>query len=182
MMRSLWIALGLAGCLTAVRATTLQQLPLDEMAQKSTAIVRAKVVGSAGVLRGADVYTVYELQIEENWKSGGASIRRRVAVPGGMAGGWRQTVAGAPALQTGQEYVIFLWTGRSGLTQIMGLSQGLFDVRTNAAGDRMAMRAAAGEQMLDAAGRAVRDQAVSMKLSELKARVSHALSAERAAR
>lgn len=179
-MRSLLITLSLASALAPVRGTTLERLPLGEMTRKSTAIVRAKVVGSSGVLRGADVYTVYQIEVVERWKSGGTSSPMQVAVPGGVAGGLRQMVAGAPRLHMGEEYVMFLWTGRSGLTQLMGLSQGLFNVHNNVhkngAGDATAMRAAAGELMLDSSGHAVKDEAVSMKLSDLKAQVQRALS------
>ena len=45
-MRSLLITLSLASALAPVRGTTLERLPLAEMSQKSTAIVRARVVGS----------------------------------------------------------------------------------------------------------------------------------------
>jgi hypothetical protein len=178
-MRSLLITLSLASVLAPVRGTTLERLPIGEMIQKSAAIVRAKVVGSSGVLRGADVYTVYQIEIVERWKGSGESSPVHVAVPGGVAGGLRQMVAGAPSLHAGEEYVMFLWTSRSGLTQLIGLSQGLFKVQQGGAGDAAAMRAAAGELMLDASGRAVKDEAVSMKLSDLKAQVNRALSGEK---
>jgi hypothetical protein len=87
----------------------------------------------------------------------------------------RQVVPGAPTLRVGREYVLFLWTSRSGLTQLMGMSQGLFSVEHTTAGDLRASRSAAGEQMLDAAGQAVRDEALSVPLTELRARVSKAL-------
>jgi hypothetical protein len=179
MMRSLLITLGLASALAPVRGTTLERLPLDEMTRKSTAIVRAKVVGTSGILQGADVYTVYQIEIVENWKGAGKPNPERIAVPGGVAGGLRQMVAGAPSLRVGQEYVMFLWTSRSGLTQLIGLTQGLFNVRPGAAGDATAMRAAAGELMLDPTGHAVQDEAVSMKLSDLKAQVRRALSGDK---
>lgn len=157
-------------------ATTLEQLPLPEMAQKSTAIVHARVKASTGVLRGSDVYTVYQLDPIEIWKAPASGPPREVAVPGGIAGGLRQPVDGAPKLDAGREYVLFLWTGRNGLTQLIGLSQGLFDVRE----DRMVWRSPATERMLDSAGRpVVRDQAVSMKLGDLKAQVVRALAGGR---
>ena len=84
-MRSVLITLSLASVLAPVRGTTLERLPLDVMAEKSTAIVRARVVGSSGVLRGADVYTVYQIQVVEHWKGSGSPVQ--VAVPGGVAGG-----------------------------------------------------------------------------------------------
>lgn len=157
-------------------ATTIEQLPLPEMAQKSTAIVRARVKASTGVLRGSDVYTVYQLDPIEIWKAPASAAPTEVAVPGGIAGGLRQPVDGAPTLEAGREYVLFLWTGRNGLTQLIGLSQGLFDVRE----DMMVWRAPASERMLDSAGHPVlRDQAVSMKLGDLKAQVVRALAGGR---
>ena len=49
-----------------------------------------------------------------------------VVVPGGTANNLRQIYSGAPQLNVGGEFVLFLWTGPSGLNQIMGLTQGLF--------------------------------------------------------
>jgi hypothetical protein len=168
-----------AGAWAPAQATTLQQLSLGEMAQKATAIVRARVTGSVEVLRGTDVYTVYQLETLETVKSPNGIKPADVAVPGGVAGGMRQVVEGAPVLQAGREYVLFLWTGRSGLTQLMGMSQGLFSVEKTPAGDVIATRAAAGEQMLDGAGRAVRDETLSMPWVELKSKVMKTLLAGR---
>ena len=169
---------GLVAAIAAVlplAATTLQKLTLPEMARKSTAVVRARVMASAGVLRGTDVYTIYRLEPVEVWKAPTAGVPREVAVPGGVAGGLRQPVDGAPSLVEGREYVFFLWTSRTGLTQLIGLSQGLFDVRT-ADGVSTVWRGTASERMLDADGQPMRDEAVSMKLAELKAQVTSALS------
>src|ERR1043166_7988809 len=43
----------------AAPATTLQRLTMDEIIQKSTSIVRAKVLGSHSAWRGPDIYTWY---------------------------------------------------------------------------------------------------------------------------
>ena len=170
LMRPLAILVFFARAWVPAEATTLQQLSLGEMAEKATSIVRARVTGSRAVVRGADVYTLYRIEALETLKPGSAVSE--VAVPGGVAGGIRQVVAGAPALRAGQEYVLFLWTGRSGLTQLLGLSQGVFMVEHTASGDLRASRAAAGEQMLDAAGHAAQDQAVSMAWAEMRAKVT----------
>ncbi len=175
LMRLVAIFVFLACAGIPVRATILQQLTLDEMSRKSTSILRVRVTGSSDAVRGGDVFTFYKLETLETLKSGPAV--REVAVPGGVAGGMRQVVAGAPTLRPGQEYVLFLWTSRSGLTQVMGMSQGLFMVERPTTGDGLASRAPAGEQMLDAAGHAVRDESLSMPLTELKAKVSKALAA-----
>ena len=174
-MRALAISVFFAG-LTA-NATTLQQLTVEEMAQKSTAIVRAKLTGSNGIRYGTDVFTVYQFETLETVKRPNGPPPIEVGVPGGIAGGMRQVVAGAPVLRVGQEYILFLWTGRSGLAQVIGMSQGLFAVDRTTAGGSIATRGMAGERMLDGAGHAVRDEAVSMPWPELRAKVIHALKA-----
>jgi len=173
LMRFVAISVFLACAVIPVRATILQQLTLDEMARKSTSVVRVRVTGSIDVVRGGDVFTLYKFETLESLKPG--AMVREVAVPGGVAGGMRQVVAGAPTLRTGREYVLFLWTSRSGLTQLIGMSQGLFSVERSTTIDPRASRVASGEQMLDAAGRAVRDETLSMPLTELKTKVSKAL-------
>ncbi len=59
-----------------------------------------------------------------------------------MVNGVQQSFAGAPTLTAGQDYFLFLWTSKTGLTQVIGLSQGLFTVTTNSSGpvDRLARR------------------------------------------
>ncbi|MGH9557819.1 MAG: hypothetical protein ACRD30_01170, partial [Bryobacteraceae bacterium] len=121
-------------------------------------------------------YTYYRLQILENLKSSNPS-QVEVAVPGGAAGGIRQMAIGAPTLDSGQEYVIFLWTSRSGLTQIIGLSQGLFRAMQTESGDAVLVRPAAEDLMLDAAGKIVDDRAVSMRLADLRTEIQSALGA-----
>ena len=180
-MRTLSVALALAGMMIPVRATTLEKLPLDEMIQKSTSIVRAKVVDSYGAMLGQDIYTCYRLQVLENLKSA-TPQEVDVAVPGGVANGLRQMVAGAPTLNPGVEYIVFLWTSRSGLTQVIGLSQGLFsvipDLTNNAtAGNAIVVRPAATETMLDANGNVATDQTLRLLWSDLRARIQQQLGA-----
>src|SRR5580704_11820147 len=127
--RSMLLA-GLA-ILASAGATTLQKLSLDDMIQQSTGIVRAKVTGSRSALRGQNIYTYYRLHVLETARALEAAKVNpgqdiEVAVPGGSVNGVRQVAIGAPELNAGAEYVVFLWTGKSGLTQIIGLSQGLF--------------------------------------------------------
>jgi len=167
-----------AGLAPRAWATTLEQLTLDDMAQKSTAIVRARVIGSHAGTRGTNIYTYFQLQVIETWKSSGQTTGQattEVAVPGGVADGIRQSVTGAPELIAGQEYVLFLWTSRSGLTQVIGLSQGLFKLSEEGSGKAVAERPAASELMLDRSGLPVDDRAVSMPLQDLRTQVRRAL-------
>ena len=170
----------LIATLAPATATTLLQLGLPEMSQVSTAIARVRVTGANAVLRGTDVYTVYRFETLETLKKTSGEAVATVAVPGGTAAGIHQVVAGAPVLEAGREYVLFLWTSRSGLTQVVGLTQGLFIVESGASKQPRVLRGAADEQMLDASGRAVRPVPVDMPLAELKSQVARALGPSRA--
>ena len=160
-----------------VRGTTLEQMSLTEMILKSTAIVHAKVTGSYAALRGQDVYTHYQLQVSETLKPAGSLGNQAidVAVPGGSAQGLRQLVAGAPAIAVGGDYVFFLWTSRSGLTQVIGLSQGLYRMTQDSAGNAIVVRPATTELMLDKTGHAVTDQAQTLEWSEVRTQIRKTL-------
>ena len=175
-MRKHFIWLAVSTGLLPVHATVLQQLSLDDMIQKSTGIVRAKVAGSYAAFQGQDIYTHYQLQVLEGLK-GPSAQQIDVVVPGGSARGLRQAVAGAPTLTVGGEYVVFLWTSRSGMTQVIGLSQGLFRVAQDASGSTNLIRPAATETMLDKNGNPVTDQAVSLRWSDVRSRIQQQLGA-----
>jgi len=174
MYRFLTPILVLWACCSAA-AATLQQLSTDQMAQSATAIVRARVTGSSADFSGSTIYTHYKLQVSEVWKGSGAA---EVMLPGGVANGYRQSFPGVPVLQTGSEYVLFLWTSqKTGITHLLGFSQGLFSVVPQSDGSIQAIRPLIGEGMIDAKGRLVKDQAVQMNLADLKAEVSSAAGA-----
>ena len=167
-MRPSLLALWLISCIGLLQAATLERLSLDELIDQSSAIVRGRVTGSSATFTGSAIYTHYKVQVLQSWK-GAAQGTVDVAVPGGTANGLRQTFSGAPQLIAGKEYVLFLWTSKSGLTWITGLSQGLFDLPSNV----MAVRAASSEQMLDrATGRPVHEDRLEMQLRDLGAHIS----------
>jgi hypothetical protein len=183
-MRTSFLLLASLAMLPPAGATTLLRLSMDDMIQQSTSIVRAKVTAFHGAFRGRDIYTYYQLQILETVKSAGAptGTPTEIAVPGGVAAGVRQPVAGAPSLTVGAEYVLFLWTGRSGLTQVIGLSQGLFSVipdpSSNATpANSTVVRAAAVETMLDVNGNVATDQTLRLLWSDLRSHIQQRLGA-----
>ncbi len=158
-------------------AATLERLTLDEMIQQSTAIVRGRVSAAGSLQRGPLIYSRWRIQVAERWK-GPAGSEAEVLTPGGTFQGIRQSFSGVPALKEGAEYVFFLWTGRSGLTQIIGLSQGLFDLGRDSSGRLVVTRPASGETLLDPkSGAVVEDQPVRMRLSEMQGRIRSALAA-----
>jgi hypothetical protein len=90
-------------------------------------------------------------------------------VPGGVNGNIRQIGVGSPSLVQGQEYVFFLWTSRTGMTQVIGLTQGVFKLTQDPSGNTVLNRPAITDQMLDKSGKEVTDSAVTMKWSDLRA-------------
>jgi hypothetical protein len=154
----------------AASAVTLRQMSMDEMTASATAIVRARVTGSSASQIGPTIYMHYELTVTETWKGAAPG---EVLLPGGTVSGLRQSFPGVPQLSTGSEYVLFVWTSSStGITHIIGFSQGIFNVSQQADGSTQVSRPATAETMHDATGREVRDQAISMKLADMKTRVT----------
>ena len=172
--RRLFIVVALFG-VAQLQAATLVQLSMTDLIAKSTAIVHGIVQGSYTAFTGPVIFTHYRVQVAERWK-GAAGAAVDVAVPGGVEKGVRQTYEGAPLLQPGDECVLFLWTGKSGMTQIMGFSQGVFAVARDGSADPSATRSATHELMLDAVTHGqVNDQPVTMRLSELRSLVTGSL-------
>jgi hypothetical protein len=167
-------ALVLTFCWAPLQGATLERLSLDDMVEKSTSIVRAQVLGSSSRYHGQVIYTHYRVQPSEWYKGSAGALE--VSVPGGQLNGVRQEVTGAPVLAEGQEYVLFLWASPAGITHILGLTQGLFSLSGTTGSDPTVSRRPSRELMLDrATGRPVRDEHVSLKLSELRSRISGGL-------
>lgn len=163
-----------AAGLAPLAATTLQQLSLDDMIRLSTVIVHGKTQQTISAYRGSIIYTHYQVQVSETLK-GPTAGQLEIVEPGGAANQFQQAFAGAPTLAPGQDYVLFLWTSKSGMTQIIGLSQGLFVVTTDASGQVMVTRAASTERMVNASGQLVSDSQMQMLLSDLRSRIKKTL-------
>jgi hypothetical protein len=175
--RYVWLALLLVFGIRPLPSATLQQLTLDDMIAQSTAIVRGTVVDSWAALTGSVIYTHYKVQVSENFKGLGQSSVE-IVVAGGVVNNLSQNFSGSPTLNKGDQFVFFLWTSRAGLTQIMGLTQGLFAVAPDGSTDPMATRAATRELMLDPkTAQPVKDAVLSMRLSDLRSRIASTLQA-----
>jgi len=138
-------------------ATTLEKLSLEEMAAKSHIIVRATVLGQAATQRGTLVYTNYSIKVTEKLK-GDAGATLLV----------RQSFAGTPTMKSGAEYVVFIWKGKSGILHIIGLSQGLFDLKVNQAGEIVLTRGVIDAQLVDRTGKEVQSQSLELTLDRLR--------------
>jgi len=164
--------LAVLGTAAAVSASTVQLLSNDDLVARSTSIVRGKVLSESGMLRRSTIYTNYKFQVTEVLK-GTANAQIDVAVPGGVAQGLREIVSGAPRLQVGTEYVLFLWTSQSGLTQILGLAQGLFLSIQQADGTLLAVRPGGSDATLVdlKTGKKTADGGAQMAVSDIRNRV-----------
>lgn len=155
----------------AMTATTIEKLSLDEMTAKSTAIVRGKVSFSHVAQHGAVYYTHYKVSVYERLK-GSAAAQVDVVMPGGRIGKSEQTFSGIPTFEANSEVVLFLWTSKAGMTHVIGLGQGIFNVSKDVAGQTILSRGAIREGMVDAkTGRPVEDAWVRMTMTELQGRI-----------
>jgi len=157
-----------------LRCATLERLTLDEMISKSSAIVRGKVTDSWAALTGSVIYTHYRIQASETYKGGSLNFRE-IVVTGGTVNGIHQNFSGSPTLNKGSEFVFFLWTSKAGLTQIIGLSQGAFNLTPMSSGDSMVTRFASTEHVVDQAGNDATDSNFQMRLGDLRSQVAHTL-------
>jgi hypothetical protein len=174
--RSMRFAVSIAGLLlsSCAIAATLEKLTVDQMAQQSTLIVRGRITGCAGEARNSVIYTRCSVAVSETWK-GSARSQVDFIVPGGRVRTLSQTFTGTPRFNADEQYVLFLWVGRSGTPQIIGLSQGVFDVSVKPTGETSVRREASTELMLDSNGKRIQDEAISSSLSELRQQVNRAL-------
>lgn len=160
-------------CSFCLWSATLEQLSVEDMSRKSTLIVRGRIGACTGDQKGSVIFTRCKVDVTERWK-GTSPAQLEFMVPGGTARGFTQVFTGTPKFTKGSEHVLFLWAGASGNLQVIGLSQGVFDVGT-AGSTPTVKRPASRELMLNAAGEPVKDESVQMSLENLRVRVNRAI-------
>lgn len=123
----------------SLNASVIVPADLPTLVREAQSIVLGRVVEVRGVVRAGttriDSYVVFE--IDESLKAASAGHQRTVVFRtlGGVLGRYRTVVHGSPVFSAGDEAVIFL--GRGTTPYPVGLSQGVFRVRTDrASGER----------------------------------------------
>jgi hypothetical protein len=154
-------------------AATLEQMSLDDLIQKSTSIVRGHAVSIHTVQDGALIYTVHRFKVAERWK-GATADEVEIALPGGSIGGVQQRFGGVPQMEPDREFVVFLWQGPSGRTQITGLSQGLFEV-SRGSGSALVRRKPNADVVIVPKGGVVESTIIEMPLADLAALIRQVL-------
>ena len=165
-------------CLSGVVASgaTLERLSLEDMAARSTAIVRGKALSTSAVQIGSTIYTRTLFQVLERWK-GPEAAEIEVMEPGGTIAPITQSYSGVPRFTPSAEMVLFLWTGPSGRTQVIGLSQGVFELsRSSSSPEVEVIRRPSGEIVLSpGAGAPVVDEELRLPLRKLVAIIRGAI-------
>jgi hypothetical protein len=182
-MRSSTLIVMILASASLVSATTLQRLSLQTLAEESTGVVRGKVVETRVDASGSLLYTVARLEVETTWK-GVSAETIEVSSPGGLWNGSEQRFPGAPRLEQGRDYVLFLWQGPSGRVQITGFSQGVFEVFEDADGVMRVRREAVSEELLlpDSDGPQAASQKLDLPLRDLDGLLREALATEEPSR
>lgn len=160
--------MALCFCIVAISASTLQKLTLEQMTEKSTDVVLAKVSQCAPEKKGKLVFTTCSLDVAERWKTSSDHHASKVSLPGGSFQGTHQQFSGVPVIKPDTHYVFFLWTGPSGMTQIIGLSQGAIAIEKSREGVSLAVRTPTRSRLLSTHGKAVWDEGVDLQLEELR--------------
>jgi hypothetical protein len=153
MPRSFVLLLACAGFALPVLPSVLQQMSMEQMTAASTEIVQGTVSASYTAMGGNTIFTHYTIQVTQRMK-GPNNPTTDVAIPGGSLKGLRQSFPGMPVLNVGGNYMLFLWQGKTGPNQPVGLNQ---------------------EAMLGADGKPVMDRGVRMRMVDLRSRVASAL-------
>ncbi|MBI2685496.1 MAG: hypothetical protein HYX27_04205 [Acidobacteria bacterium] len=161
----------LAALAATLTGTTLEKLTFDDMVAKSTQIVRGRISLTNVQQHGPIYYSHYKVQVSEQYK-GTPAKTIDVVVPGGTIGRNQQTFSGVPSFPADTDLVLFLWTSKSGLAHVIGLSQGVFEVTKNTAGETIFSRGAIQEGLVDArTGRPANDTGMRFTAGEFAARV-----------
>jgi hypothetical protein len=140
--RILVLAMILLLAASALQATTLIPMFLDDLTAASQTVVYGKVIGSRTEWDAGHkwIYTIYTIQSSEYLK-GSLGPSFELTIPGGERDGVELIVEGAARLESGQEAVLFVWTGPDGKHQVTGFEQGAVPVATDpSSGAKVAAR------------------------------------------
>jgi hypothetical protein len=150
-------------------ATTVQKFSLQELTQKSSAIVMAKVEDtySRREVQGGEIYTYITLRVLEPVKGMKGETSVTIRQIGGRVDNIESIVSGMPSFRKDEEVVLFL-TARdvAGYPWVMGLEQGKYSVVTDEKG-RKSVRNELSDELIRMApdGRIDKGPSVSPELS-----------------
>lgn len=176
-------AITIAAACAGLSATTLERLSLAQLAAESTGVVHGTVTQIHTERSGPLVYTVAGVAVSTTWKGEQVELVE-VSSPGGVWQGTEQRFPGAPRLEVGAEYILFLWQGPSGRIQPTGFSQGVLSVSRDAGAEPRVRREAVAEELLlpNDNGPQAASQRLDLSWSELDALLRQAIPSQELSR
>jgi hypothetical protein len=131
----MWLAFLMAGLASAgTRATVYVAANLKELTTEARAVALGRVVAleARWLEDRSGMETLVTLEVETYAKGDfGRAVTLRV--PGGQMGPYRSLMLGAPTFREGEDVVVFLGASGPSIPHLVGLAQGVYRVRADAA-------------------------------------------------
>ena len=161
---------------TALGATTLARMNLDELVGAAEVVARVRCLENESRWENGEIWTFTSFEVVETLK-GVAPRLVTVRLLGGRVGHVISAVEGVPRFQPGEEAVLFLERLREGDFSVTSWVQGTFRIRFDAqTGQESVTQDSSGFGVFDPATRRFRPSGVrKMRLEVLKQRVAEAL-------
>ena len=124
-------------------ATTIKKMDLPEMVSLSDAIAQGTVESVETRWEDKSIYTYASIRVDEGIKG---APRRALLIrqPGGRIGSLHLDAPGTPKFNKGDQVIVFLRDRKDGTFDVVGLSQGKYDLT-----DNFAVTNSAGLNLLD---------------------------------
>ena len=169
----------LAVTLAAGESTLVPRLTLEQLTASSEYIVVGQVDRSWSAWDAAHqfIWTHYELQVREHWKTEApAAAKIVVSEPGGTVNGVTMRIAGALPFESGEDVLLFLYRTPVGFLRTTGAGQGKYTIERTDSGEGRVRANLAQVELVEparnAAARAISTTPLEnyegLRLSELK--------------
>jgi hypothetical protein len=154
------------------RATTLERLSLDQLAQTADAVARVRCASVESRWENGSIWTISTFQTLETFK-GLLPAQVTVRVPGGRVGHLTETVGGTPRFSPGAEAVVFLERSPIGGFSVTAWVEGTFRIgRDPRTGEKSVTQDSAAYPVFDPATRSFHFEGIHrMPLAEFRQRV-----------
>jgi hypothetical protein len=161
---------------TAVRATTLVRLSLDQLAAGSDAVARVNFSSAETRWENGTIWTFSTAKVVETIK-GNLPGEISVRMPGGRVGHLTATVEGAPQFHPGEDAIVFLKRSPAGGFTVAGWVEGTFRIsRDPRTGNQMVTQDSSAFAVFDPGSRTFRTEGVHrMAMEEFRGRLASAV-------
>src|ERR1019366_7494529 len=159
--------------LTAVRATTLVRLSLDQLAAGSDAVARVNFAGAESRWENGSIWTVSTVKVVETMK-GNLPAEILLRLPGGRVGHLTAKVDGTPKFNPGDNAVVFLKRPPAGRFTVAGWVEGPFRIsRAPRTGSQTVTQDSSAFAVFDTATRTFRTEGIRrMPMEMFRARIA----------